>query len=204
MAAPVRVLPYGRGALLAELPTPDAVTALRDAALALPGVLEAVPGARTVLVEFDTALTSTAAVTAGLLNAPLDVDPAAGHRLIELGVRYDGADLGAVANAIGASIEEVIALHSSATYRVRFCGFAPGFAYLDGLDPRLHLPRHASPRPTVRAGSVAIAGEFAGVYPRSSPGGWQLLGTTDASLWDIAASPPALLTPGTSVRFVAS
>ncbi len=92
-------------------------------------------------------------------------------------------------------------MHSGAGYTVRFCGFAPGFAYLDGLDPRLHVPRRDDPRTSIPAGSVAIAGEFAGVYPRASPGGWRLLGRTDASLWDVDRDPPALLTPGTRVRF---
>jgi KipI family sensor histidine kinase inhibitor len=200
----VRVLPYGQDAVLAEVTEPDAVIGLHEAALALPGVLEAVPGARTVLVVFDTTLTGRAAVTAGLLSAPPGRSSAATQRHVELTVRYDGPDLGAVASAIGASIEEVVALHTAPTYRVRFCGFAPGFAYLDGLSPRLHVARHVSPRAVVPLGSVAIAGEFTGVYPRTSPGGWQLIGTTETTLWDLAASPPALLTPGTSVRFVAS
>ncbi|MCW2495442.1 MAG: putative regulatory protein [Jatrophihabitans sp.] len=196
------MLPYGRDALLVELRDVAEVVPLQLSALALPGVLEAVPGARTVLVEFDPTLTGATALTAGLLSAPLAAKTAAPTRQVALEVVYDGADLAAVSTATGLSPEDVIALHSGAVYTVRFCGFAPGFAYLDGLDPRLHVPRHASPRATVPAGAVAVAGEFAGVYPRSSPGGWQLLGHTDAVLWDATATPPALLTPGTAVRFV--
>ncbi len=94
----------------------------------------------------------------------------------------------------------MIRRHSAAEYTVQFCGFAPGFGYLSGLDPALRLPRLASPRPAVPAGSVAIAGEFTGVYPRSSPGGWLLLGHTDAVLFDLDRRPPALLRPGTAVR----
>jgi KipI family sensor histidine kinase inhibitor len=123
-----------------------------------------------------------------------------GH--VELPVDYDGADLDEVARMSGLDVDEVIARHSNGIYTVRFCGFAPGFAYLDGLDPTLHVARRASPRTEVPAGSVAIAGEFAGVYPRRSPGGWQLLGRTTTVLWDLSARPPALLVPGTIVRFV--
>ena len=197
---------YGADAVLAELPDGAQVPVLRDVALALPGVTEAVAGARTVLVEFDLALTSAPAVRAGLLSAPsaFDVvgDPSSPATLeVVLGVRYDGPDLETVAELAGLSRAEVIARHHGASYTVRFCGFAPGFAYLDGLDPALRVPRRDTPRSRVPAGSVAIAGEFAAVYPRSSPGGWQLLGTSQDVVWDPAAVPPALLSPGTRVRF---
>src|SRR6478752_2421824 len=91
---------------------------------------------------------------------------------------------------------------SPTTWRVGFGGFAPGFAYLVDGDPRLHVPRRGEPRTRVPAGSVALAGDFSGIYPQDSPGGWQLIGTTDAVLWDVDRDPPALLAPGTSVRFV--
>jgi KipI family sensor histidine kinase inhibitor len=117
-----------------------------------------------------------------------------------LPVRYDGADLDSVARECGLTVPEVIRRHCEPEYTVQFCGFAPGFGYLSGLDPALRLPRLASPRPAVPAGSVAIAGEFTGVYPRSSPGGWLLLGHTDAVLFDLDRQPPALLRPGVSVR----
>jgi KipI family sensor histidine kinase inhibitor len=106
-----------------------------------------------------------------------------------------------VARQSGLPVAEVIRRHSSAHYTVQFCGFSPGFGYLSGLDPALRLPRLASPRPAVPAGSVAIAGEFTGIYPRSSPGGWLLLGRTETVLFDLHCSPPALLRPGTAVRF---
>jgi KipI family sensor histidine kinase inhibitor len=118
-------------------------------------------------------------------------------------VRYDGPDLAAVAERAGRPEAEVIARHTAGDYRVAFCGFAPGFAYLTGLDPSLHVPRLARPRTRVPAGSVGIAGEYTAAYPRPSPGGWHLLGRTDADLWDLARAEPALLTPGTRVRFEA-
>ena len=200
----MRLLPYGRDAVLVEVSDANAVVAVREAALALPGVVEAVAGAQSVLVEFDLGLTGLAAVRAGLQSMPLaPVDPReAGH--VDVPVTYDGADLTEVASMIGISEADLISLHTAPLYRVRFCGFAPGFAYLDGLDPRLHVARRGSPRTSVPAGAVAIAGEFAAVYPRRSPGGWQLLGHTTTELWNVNASPPALLRPGTTVRFVPS
>jgi KipI family sensor histidine kinase inhibitor len=121
---------------------------------------------------------------------------------VQLPVRYDGADLDPVARETGLTTEELIALHSGAEYTVRFCGFSPGFGYLTGLDRRLWLPRLATPRPAVPAGSVAIADEYTGVYPRSSPGGWRLLGSTDVPLFELDRQPPAVLAPGVRVRFI--
>ena len=120
----------------------------------------------------------------------------------EIVVRYDGPDLDEVARLTGLTHAEVVAAHTGTPWRVAFGGFAPGFAYLVDGDPRLHVPRRERPRPSVPSGSVGLAGEFSGVYPRSSPGGWQLLGTTDAVLWDVDRDPPALLGPGATVRFV--
>jgi len=134
------------------------------------------------------------------------VDPArtTSSAPIEVQVRYDGEDLESVATAVGLDVDEVVSLHSAAEYVVAFCGFAPGFGYLRGLDPRLQLPRRATPRTRVPAGSVAIAAEFTAVYPRPSPGGWHLLGSTDRVMFDPDRSPPALFEPGVHVRFVAS
>lgn len=193
----MKLLPYGPHAVLAEFEDLPQVIAAAAAwrSAAWRGVTEIVPAARTVLVvhdgSFDTSLL-TGHVSAGTVTS---------GDTVSLAVRYDGDDLEEVASATGLSVAEVIALHSGATYTVAFCGFMPGFAYMVGLPARLHLPRRATPRTRVPAGAVAIAAEFAGVYPQASPGGWHLLGHTDAVLWDDTRRPPALLAPGTTVRF---
>lgn len=122
--------------------------------------------------------------------------------VVEIAVRYDGPDLDEVAGITGLSREEVVAAHTGTPWRVGFGGFAPGFAYLVGGDARLTVPRRAEPRTRVPAGAVGLAGDLSGIYPRPSPGGWQLIGTTDAQLWDVQRDPPALLSPGLTVRFV--
>lgn len=194
----VRLLPYGPSAVLAEYDTLDDVmsVAAELRRLALPGVVEIVPAARTVLVVHDRHVPGLDEVLLHPLPAPPTTAPS-----VVIRVRYDGDDLAAVADAVGITADEVVELHADASYTVAFCGFLPGFAYLVGLPPLLHLPRRSTPRPRVPAGSVAIAGEFAGVYPSASPGGWHLLGTTDAVLWDDDRPAPALLPPGTPVRF---
>jgi KipI family sensor histidine kinase inhibitor len=121
--------------------------------------------------------------------------------LVELAVTYDGPDLESVAEHCGLEVGEVVRRHREADYVVAFCGFAPGFAYLTGLPAELEVPRLAEPRSKVPAGSVGLAGTFTGVYPRSSPGGWQLIARTQERLWDVGRQPPALLAPGTRVRF---
>ncbi|WP_162794848.1 5-oxoprolinase subunit B family protein, partial [Nonomuraea lactucae] len=120
---------------------------------------------------------------------------------VEIPVVYDGADLADVAALSGLSEREVVAAHTGTPWTVAFCGFAPGFGYLVGGDPRLVVPRRAESRVRVPAGSVALAAEFSAVYPRESPGGWQLIGRTRVAVWDLAADPPALLRPGIRVRF---
>ncbi|MEO7260928.1 MAG: allophanate hydrolase subunit 1 [Jatrophihabitantaceae bacterium] len=200
------LLPYGQSAVLVELAVAADVLPLRDAlvAQAHPAVLAVVPAARTVLLEFDpdaVAVAELQALIQRCRSAP--AGSGAGPQrepVVELAVHYDGADLEEVARECGMPVAEVIWRHCAADYTVQFCGFAPGFGYLSGLDPALRLPRLASPRPVVPAGSVAIAGEFTGVYPRSSPGGWLLLGRTDAVLFDLDRRPPALLRPGVGVR----
>lgn len=122
------------------------------------------------------------------------------HQVV-IEVDYAGPDLDDIAEHTGLSRSEVVAVHSESTFTVAFLGFAPGFAYLTGLDPRLHVPRLSTPRPHIPAGSVAIASEYSGIYPRSSPGGWRILGFTDHELFNERRNPPALLTPGSTVRF---
>ncbi len=206
----MRVLPYGERALLVELAEGD-VLALRAALLTGRGLPrrealgELVPGARTLLVPFDPIRTSAGEVTAAIMATEVaHVAPLRPAEVVELPVRYDGPDLAAVAEQVGCTVDAVIARHTDAEYVVAFCGFAPGFAYLRGLHPSLHLPRLSRPRVSVAAGSVGIAGEFTAAYPRSSPGGWNLLGRTSTTLWDLTREPPAQLTPGVRVRFVAS
>ncbi len=129
-------------------------------------------------------------------------DPTEETGVVEISVHYDGPDLTEVAERTGLSPSEVVSAHTGRLWLVGFAGFAPGFAYLVDGDPRLHVPRRPAPRTRVPAGSVGLAGEFSGIYPRASPGGWQLIGRTDQTLWDLDRDPPALLRPGLRVRFV--
>jgi Allophanate hydrolase subunit 1 len=208
----LRLLPMGDAALLVETDDIDAVLAL-DAALAplvatsdgvWAEVDDLVPAARTLLVVARPT-TDLDALAAAVVEAAADAGravPGADCPVVEIPVRYDGPDLEEVARLTGLRVDEVIRAHTETPWRVGFGGFAPGFAYLVGGDPRLQVARRAEPRTRVPAGSVAVAGEYSGVYPRESPGGWQLIGTTDVVLWDVTRQPPALLVPGTTVHFV--
>ncbi len=194
----MRLLPYGPRAVLVEFDTLAEVMSASNAwrSAALSGVVDVVPAARTVLVVHDGTLdTSQLMVPTHVASASTTGTP------VVLDVAYDGVDLAEVAQSCGLSVQAVVDLHSAAEYTVAFCGFMPGFAYLVGLPEVLHLPRRSTPRTRVPAGSVAIAAEFGGVYPRESPGGWHLIGRTHALLWDDSRSPPALLAPGKAVRF---
>ena len=173
------------------------------AAARLPGVLDVIPGACTVLVTVQPGSWDTGQLAARLLDVPLRAsEGAAATAAVEIGVCYDGPDLADVAALTGLSVGEVISRHHAAEYRVGWLGFLPGFGYLTGLDPALReVPRLDTPRLAVPAGSVAIAGGLAAVYPAGSPGGWRLLGRTDARLWDQERLPPAVLAPGMRVRF---
>ena len=189
--------------LLVELENNGQVHALAAAVRAadIDGVVDLVPALDTLLVVLDPTRVHQADVESRLRDLPVGELPAADRRVIEIPVSYDGEDLAWVAEHCGLDEREVIRAHTGRPWHVAFCGFAPGFAYLIGGDPRLRVPRRGESRVAVPAGSVAIAGEFSAVYPRRSPGGWQLLGHTDTSLWDTAADPPALLAPGYEVRF---
>lgn len=165
------------------------------------GVVDVVPAERTVLVRcMDGDALDRLIPRLGSLGAPAD-DPSGAETAVTIPVRYDGPDLASVAEATGLAVDDVVALHTRAEYRVAFCGFAPGFAYLSGLPAALRLPRRPTPRTRVPAGSVAIAAHYASVYPLESPGGWHLIGTTELAMWDVDRDPPALLSPGTPVRF---
>jgi KipI family sensor histidine kinase inhibitor len=197
----MRVLPYGPAAWLVELDEDEVAPytrALRGANR--PGVREIVPGARTVLVRTDPAATED--LRPWLLELPPLPASAGAELTIEIPVRYDGPDLAEVAASTGLTVDDVIDRHRAATYTCAFCGFSPGFAYLRGLDDGLVLPRRPTPRTRVPAGAVAIADRYSAVYPSPSPGGWHLIGHTDASLWDPRREPPALIQPGATVRFV--
>jgi len=195
----------GREALLAEVDDLDAALALYAAlrSAALPGVVDLVPAARTVLIRLDPAVTSPAEVEKATAGLQLTGLRRAGTSTVEIPVRYDGPDLAEVAERTGLSPDEVVALHTGARWTVAFAGFVPGFGYLTGGDPRLDVPRRDSPRTRIPAGSVGLAGRFSGVYPSDSPGGWQLIGSTTARMWDLDRPEPALLVPGVEVIFKA-
>jgi KipI family sensor histidine kinase inhibitor len=178
--------------------------ALREAAL--PGVLDIVPASRTVLLKLDGPRHQSAVRRRlrTLRVAPDMVATAPPEEPTVIDVVYDGADLAEVADRTGLTTAQVINAHTATPWQVGFGGFAPGFAYLVGGDPRLAVPRRSEPRSSVPAGAVGLAGEFTGIYPRRSPGGWQLIGHTDAALWDIDRLEPALLTPGRWVQFRAA
>ena len=200
MSADVRVMPYGDRAVLVEVGEAAAVLPVRAALDGVAGVHETVPAARTVLVRLDPGVIDSAEIAriAGSVGPSV---AAATTDTVRLAVSYDGLDLANLAGELGISADDLVARHAGTEYTVAFCGFSPGFAYLTGLDPSLQVPRLAEPRRSVPAGSVAIAGEYTGVYPRSSPGGWRLLGRTPAVLWDSSRSRPALLRPGCRVVF---
>lgn len=210
----VRILPFGDRALLVEfagLSDTIAATALLEQH-PIDDVIDVVPGARTVLVRLGagrgglTALEQRLARLFAELESPTvgaGEVPAPADRVVRIPVEYDGEDLAAVAEAWGCSVDEVVRRHAATEWVCAFVGFAPGFPYLVPVDaePLPAVPRRATSRARVPAGAVALAAEYCGVYPRESPGGWQVIGRTDAPLWDTGRATPALITAGTRVRF---
>ena len=215
----VRIEALGDGALLVTLG--DAIdNTLNAQAHAIAGAVDrlratdrrfgrAVPAYASVLVPFDpvAVVPDEARNTVLSLLAELPPDQATDDHgeVIEIPVRYggvDGPDLADVAAHNDIGPDDVVALHSGTEYRTFFLGFAPGFAYLGPLPPQIAMPRLATPRERVPAGSVGIAGPQTGVYPFAMPGGWRIIGRTDVAMWDLGRTPPSLVGPGDRVRFV--
>jgi KipI family sensor histidine kinase inhibitor len=198
----VRVRRAGDAALLIETEEPHRLNAAVRS-LGRPEIVDIVPGARTLLV------TTSPGTDLGRLGSligelPLPETYETGGEPLRVPVVYDGEDLDEIASLTGLSRSEVVSRHSGGSYVVAYLGFSPGFGYLAGLDESLHVSRRDSPRTSVPAGSVAIAGPYGAIYPSSSPGGWRLLGRTTLRMWDPGREPPSLLQPGTRVRFVVS
>lgn len=192
----------GDRAILVELPSLQAVLSLQAQLTAhpQPGQIDVIAAAETVLITADSprAIQALAAHVRGLdLEAPAETD----STRVTIDVVYDGEDLDEVAALTGLGREGVVAAHTGQLWTAAFAGFAPGFAYLTGEDSRLEVPRRRSPRTAVPTGAVALGGTYSAVYPRQSPGGWQLIGRTDAAMWDLGRESPALIRPGNTVRF---
>ncbi|MGV1917984.1 5-oxoprolinase subunit B/C family protein [Rhizobium sp. 22-785-1] len=200
----MRFLPVSLTTILVELADLDETLALFASLENDPvdGVEETVPAARTLMIRFRPEKIDRKALAAELSRRDLTAKIPPSDQLVEIPVRYDGEDLADVAGLTGLSVDEVVRRHTESEFTVAFCGFAPGFGYLVGGDPALHVPRRLSPRTRIPAGSVALAGAFSGVYPQNSPGGWQIIGTTPVKMWDIDRDPGALFQPGYRVRFV--
>ena len=200
----MKVRVAGERGLLVEVEDLEMVHRLHAALRELdpPGVVELVPAYRTVLIVADPgqaeALDDLAARLPGLELPPAE---AVAGETVEIPVRYDGEDLPEVAGLTGLEPDEVVRRHTAPEYTVAFLGFSPGFPYLVGLDPALEVPRRDTPRTSIPAGSVGLAGNQTGIYPTATPGGWQLIGRTEVTLFDPARAPPALLAPGTRLRF---
>ena len=203
VGGPVRsVLPYGDRALLVEVIAQDDVAAVRAALerSPLPGQQELVAAARTVLVRLDRPPADTDLLLLRRLS-PAPAGPAGDAPLVRVPVVFDGPDLAEVAELTGRSATALVDELTATELVVAFGGFAPGFGYLTGVPAHLHVPRRDTPRTRVPAGAVGLAGPFAGVYPQPSPGGWRLIGRTEAVLFDVDRDPPALFSPGVRVRF---
>lgn len=207
----MRTRRYGSEATFVDELAPGEPSILREVllnAVATAGVQvrDVVPAAETLVVTHDpvdaVAIERIMAESLNALGSFTRETTSDTARLVEIPVRYDGEDLQHIAELASLSVDELIALHSGGEYFAEFCGFAPGFSYLSGLPDALHFARRSTPRTRVPAGAVAIAAGYCAVYPRESPGGWHLLGTTSLAMWDAARASPATLEPGMRVRFV--
>ena len=200
----MKVRVAGERGLLVEVEDLATVHRLHAALHALdpPGMVELVPGYRTVLIVADPGQAEALdELAARLPHLELPPAEAVAGETVEIPVSYDGEDLPEVASLTGLDAQEVVRRHTAPEYTVAFLGFSPGFPYLVGLDPALEVPRRETPRTSIPAGSVGLAGNQTGIYPSASPGGWQLIGHTDVTLFDPARDPPALLAPGIHLRF---
>lgn len=201
----MRLLPCGDVGLLVELGGLDEVLALYAELEDHPpeGVVDMVPAARSLLLTVDPSRGGDVDVLSRAISGTtVGAHERASTGEVEIPVVYDGEDLAEVARLTGMDERGVVEAHTGQEWTVAFCGFAPGFGYMIGEDDRLHVPRRDNPRTRVPAGAVALGGEFTSVYPRESPGGWQLIGRSALEMWDIDREPPALLVPGRRVRFV--
>jgi KipI family sensor histidine kinase inhibitor len=200
----MRFLPVNLDALLVELDDLPQTLALLASLQSEPvaGIEELVPAARTLLVRYRPGVVSHGELAAHIGARSLTAPIARARTLVEIPVDYQGEDLDEVAQLLGISRDEVIRRHTGSEYTVAFTGFAPGFAYLSGGHPSFDVPRRKTPRTRIPAGAVGLAGQFSGVYPQASPGGWQIIGVTDTPMWDLGREVPALLQPGFTVRFV--
>ncbi|MGP4015921.1 5-oxoprolinase subunit B family protein [Saccharopolyspora sp. 5N708] len=199
----MRFLRCADSGLLIELADLRAVQALYAALVEeLPdGVTDLVPAARTLLLHLDPRRANVAEIEAAVRAVKPRGGARSGGDLLRVPVVYEGADLAEVAKLTGLTEREVVQRHTTAEWTVAFGGFAPGFGYLSGGPPELVVPRRTESRTKVPPGSVGLAGSFSGIYPRESPGGWQLIGRTDLEIWRVDRDPPALLRPGVRVRF---
>ena len=200
----MRLRPAGERGLLVEVGELETVHRLHAALRALdpPGVVELVPGYRTLLIVAGAGHAAALdELAAGLPDLELPPAGAVAGDPVEIPVTYDGEDPDEVAGLTGLDVEEVVRRHTAPEYTVAFLGFSPGFPYLVGLDPALEVPRRDTPRTSIPAGSVGLAGDQTGIYPTASPGGWRLIGRTEATRFDPGRDPPALLAPGDRLRF---
>ncbi|SQC91876.1 Sporulation inhibitor kipI [Cedecea neteri] len=187
-----------------ELSSLDETLALFDSLSAAPekGIEEIIPAARTLLVRFCPRETSLASLAEKIACHSLTQRAARGSQQVTIPVHYNGEDLPVVAELLGIEVQALIRRHQEFVWNVAFTGFAPGFAYMVSDAGGWQTPRRSTPRTRIPAGSVALAGEFSGIYPQASPGGWQLIGQTELKMWDLSREQPALLMPGAQVNFI--
>ncbi|WP_036771215.1 5-oxoprolinase/urea amidolyase family protein [Photorhabdus australis] len=199
----MRFLPVNLNAIIVELCNLDETLALFDSlnASSISGVEEIIPAAKTLLIRFRPNVIAASQLAREINSRNLNTRDRTTGKLVEIPVYYTGEDLAEVADLLGITIKEVIKRHTENEYTVAFTGFAPGFAYLAANSDVLRVPRRMTPRARLPAGSVGLAGEFSGIYPQASPGGWQIIGITPERMWDLSRNPPALLQPGFRVRF---